>query len=381
MLPISKQSPEHATSLAIPSFAIRHILAHQPLEFDKLDQRKNDTIIKAVMIALETKNGDDQTTIIILANALKHDYQLKLNELIRNSIDKNGTDSVIINAFVIGALKLKGIDCTQEEDGSVEMSLTSATKTVEDDARSKNINETLQLLMPKAICDIISCYDDQLKICEENESEIIAILQSDDLIAKRQIFSTASQRDDIAELNKILRKIESPDKSLDLSNIDLSGLNLPGIYFSRVNLNNANLIATNLNNATFSKSTLRDANLHKAKLTFADFRNETDMTGVDLSEANLSYALMTRAVLVDANLIGANLTSTWLCGTDLTRAKLTGANFYTANLSLARLIDIQMMANVNWNKTKFFRTELNNASLKKLPAKLREHLTHHNPLH
>jgi len=377
MLPIPKQSLEHATPLTIPASAIRHILAHQPLEFDKLDQSRNEAIIKAVMIALETKNGNDQTIVIILANAHNHGYQAELNELIRLNIDKNGGDTVFFNTSVIDALQLKGIECAQEDDGSVKMGLFALPNSVVDGARSDAINETLRLFMPETISDIISCYDGQLKICEENESEIITILMSGDLSEKRQIFSAASQQGEIVELNRILRQIEKEGRLLDLSGIDLNGLNLRSIYFSGVYLDNANLMGADLTNATLAGSTLRNANLHKANLTAVNFRNETDLTSADLSEATLTFANMTDAVLVDTNLTDANMTSAWLYKADMTRATLTGANLCKANLSFAMLVDITMMAKVRWDQAEFYGTEMNDITLQNLPAKLRGQLTEH----
>ena len=241
-------------------------------------------------------------------------------------------------------LRAKGILITSNRDGTFRLSKSIAVN--RNAERHQAIESTLSPAVPKVLVELISDYDTDIQIGENNEAAILALLRSDDLLGKQQIFAAASRQQQITYLNRLIQ-VSTETVPLDLSHIDLSNLNLQTIHLYGVNLTGAVLHGCDLRRANLRLARLERANLNGAQLMEADLvqanLSDARLIGANLTMASLNGAKMPRAVLkfadlFDANLYAANLAGAWLDYANLTDTTVEWADLRTASLRHANMV-------------------------------------------
>ena len=276
------------------------------------------------------RRSGNQVTAQFLKTAFDHDYQTELNDVIKATASQRGLGAILIHDDIKRILAEKDIELIQHDDGTIAMHGACAVTDDDDgpERRTEEIDRSLHML-PSELTKIVGQYDRALKICKKNETVIIDMLNSTDQAAKSELFAAASHQNQIRYFNSILNKIRSPDKLLDLSDVDLSGLNLSFIDLCQTNLHRANMRDTVLAHAELTSSTLHCANLDGAIFVGAELADAqltgasaigANFNGASLSAANLSGAKLHCATFISANLNGVNSSGAYLGLNDLTGA-------------------------------------------------------------
>jgi len=245
-------------------------------------------------------------------------------------------EAILIDENERELLLTKGIVMKNNSDGTGQLRRELTVR--QDRLRHKSIDATLEPIFPKALTDLISSYDDDIEISEQNEEAILEILKSTDQTSKALVIASASRQLNIRFLNLQFLKLQQLSTTLDLSGIDLSNLHLPGINLSFVNLSGANLQGCYLYEAVLNHADLRNTNLNSASLVSANL-SYADMRFAGLFQANLANAVLINVKLANANLTSANMRNADLTG----RADLTNACLDHADLSWTRLTDAVMI--------------------------------------
>lgn len=245
-------------------------------------------------------------------------------------------------------------------DGTIQLSRGLTVQ--HDPLRSSVIDSTLLRIFPKELTDLISSYDDDIEISQQNETAILDILKSADQSAKGLLIGSACRQFKLIYLNQIFSTLRQQGFKLNLSRVDLSNLNLTGLNLNNINLSYAAMHGCNLFQVTLHQANLIKTNFNGASLIKADF------TGATMSGASLMQADLTGAILNQANLVGAVLKFAKLLdaelqgGTNLTNAYLDYASLELTNLTGAVMINASL-THVNMYGTKLGRANLTNAKL------------------
>lgn len=264
-----------------------------PLRFTIFRECLNEDVMVAIIDALADKSCSDQCLAAIFKNACLYQYQIELNQIIKNIEKLHGAGTVTVNENVIDMLAPDQIKLVQNSDGTVELEKTNPVH--QDPKRHEMIDSTLGHLLPAALCKLIGGYDDEFEICEKNKVDIKNYLLYGKPAEKRLILIAAVHQKRMPVLNEMLRELNKIRKfCVDFSYMDLRNLDLTGIDLSSSNLTGADLQDTCLVNAVLVGASLRCAKLNNA----------------NLGQAILSFADLSRARLIAANLSGATLLNT-----------------------------------------------------------------------
>jgi len=306
MTPISVTRP-FSTTPALTASAPE--LAAQSLQFTTDGQCKNKNVMAAVIDALTDQSRSDECIAAIYENACLHHYQAELNQIISRIETQHGSGTVVVNRNVLRLLADNQISLLQNSNGTVQFEkIIAFRRNVE---RHNLIQSTLDTILPTSLCQLISCFDDEIEIGEKNRNAIIEILESGDPTAKSALIAAASHQHQIPCLNGLFKEQLIAHKALNLSHVDISNLNLTGINFTQANLSYANLqncclVDAQLRDALFIASNLNNANLSRANLANA-YLSQTRLVAANLYRANLRGAILNYACVLGANLEYADL--------------------------------------------------------------------------
>lgn len=284
-----------------------------------------------------------------------------LPEMASDSDDSSsGPTTLVITGKEKRLLMASGLVMKDYGNGTIQL---SRGLTVRHDAlRSAAIESTLLKIFPKELTDLISSYDDDIEISQQNETAILDILKSTDQSAKGLLIGSACRQFKLLYLNQIFSTLRQQGFKLNLSRVDLSNLDLTGMNLNNIDLSYAAMHGCNLYQVTLHQANLIKTNFNGASLIKADFTNAT-MSGAHLIQANLTGAILNQvnlvgAVLKFANLLGAELQG----GTNLTNAYLDYASLELTNLTGAVMINASL-THANMFGTKLGRANLTNAKL------------------
>jgi uncharacterized protein YjbI with pentapeptide repeats len=253
---------------------------------------------------LTDQRADNSTLINFLIDVFDHKIQSRVNEIITSINAASMYDVVVFNAQVISALADQGIELIQHRDNTIE--LQAITFASPDPRRQREIDRSLENVLPKEITSLVSSYDDQIKISIQNYELIHTAFTSADPALKRQIIHNSIAQKQVLFLNEVFEEIRFLHGALDLSLINLTGFKLNGFKLLKTNFSGANLSGADLTDADLSDCNLTNANLTLADLTRADL-TRSDLTSANLYRAQLHQTDLYRTNLATANLRGTNM--------------------------------------------------------------------------
>jgi len=226
---LAKLSPIPASTAA----AIPTDLALVPLRFNSQGECDNEAVLNRVIDVLSSQSSDDTVKAAIFTQAQDGNYKQFLNRLIRTIDDRYGPGTVTINTQVAEILDARGI-MVVSDGGTVKMLAPSPI--FRDPDRQRVISETLTSILPQALTDIITLYDDEISFSQLHRKSIIDIFRSGDPKQKSMMIEAACEQNKLQSLNSIWKKIGV--EALNMAGVDLSRLARQSLRFHIVEQSN-----------------------------------------------------------------------------------------------------------------------------------------------
>ena len=157
----------------------------------------------------------------------------------------------------------QGVELQQNLDDRVPMSHRMHYR--QGLGRRDTMDESLPVIFPKDLIDLVGLYDQQVEISMRNVPAIQAAFLSADVVLNEEIIRVAVQCGAQVIINYVFDAIRTGHARLSLANVSLHGSDLTGLELMDMDLNDSNLTLTNLNNQN-NRAILVNAKLRHTSL-------------------------------------------------------------------------------------------------------------------